>query len=88
MLPILRRRYWQVLLAVLCALALSRMPVPMFAEDAISVLVNVEDRAALAVVTTPNVAECVSASVPATLIQHSAARDTPNPLIEYTILRL
>ncbi len=89
MLPILRRRHSQVLIAVLCALVLSRMPVPMFAEDAISTLVKIEDPAAVAVVTSADAAEYVSASVAATRIQYSVTTDGPNhPLIQYSVLRL
>ncbi len=89
MLPILRRRPSQILVAVLCALVLSRMPAPVFAEDAISTVVKFEEIAALAVATTPTIYGSMSASAIAILIHPSAVIDAPNhPLIEHSVLRL
>jgi hypothetical protein len=89
MLPILRSRHSQVLVAVLCALVLSRMPALVFAEDAISSLVKVEETEALAVATTVGIDAFVSAPAIAAPIHDSVLSDAPNhPPIEFSILRL
>jgi hypothetical protein len=89
MLPILRSRPSQILIAVLCTLVLSRMPAPVFGEETISTLAKVEERAALAVATPSIIDACASAAEIVTFIQHSAAADVPNHSpIEHSVLRL
>lgn len=89
MLPILRCRPPQILVALLCALVLSRIPAPVFAEDAISSLVKIEESTALtAVIDTPaGVPACDSAI--AVSVQTPTRTSGPNhSLIEYSVLRL
>lgn len=89
MLPILRSRPSQVLVALLCALVLLRMPAPVFAEGAVSSLVTMDEGTLLAVVNASvvNIATCpCSFAVSLTL---PARCDTANTsLLEYTVLRL
>jgi hypothetical protein len=88
MLPILRRRPSRILVAVLCALLLSRMPAPVFGEDATSTIVKVEESAALSVLAADS-ALVEPVSVITILIQHSGRNDAPNlSLIHSSILRL
>jgi hypothetical protein len=88
MLPILRSRPSQILVALLCALVLSRMPAPVFGEDAASTIVTIEEAAALAA-TAPNIDLCMCVLAIGTLIHHPAAIEAPNhSLIESAILRL
>jgi hypothetical protein len=89
MLPILRSRTSQIIVALLCALVLSRMPGPVYAEDATSSLVKIDDGGALALMMTPNVspAPCLrSISVALTAVSRF---DPSNPsLSNDVILRL
>ena len=89
MLPILRSRPSQVLVALLCALVLSRMPAPVFAEDTLSSLVNIEDSAAIAGVMAPAAGISVW-ELPRAIPVHAPTRsDAPNhSLLEHSILRL
>lgn len=89
MLPILRSRPSQVLVALLCAVVLLRMPAPVFAEGAVSSLVTMDEGTVLAVVNTAvvNTATCpcsfaVSLALPARCDTGSTM------LLEYTVLRL
>jgi hypothetical protein len=89
MLSILRSRPSQILVALLCALVLSRTPALWFAEDAISSIVKVEEAAPFAVVTTCAIGlpVCVSAIVPP--IHVLASCDPWNrSLTESSVLRL
>ena len=88
MLPILRSRPSQIIVALLCALVLSRMPAPVFGEDAASTIVTIEEAASLAA-TAPNIDLCLCVVAIGTLIHHSAAPDASNhSLIASSILRL
>ena len=89
MLSILRRRPSQVLVALLCAVVLLRMPAPVFAEGAVSSLVTIDEGAALAVVNTSvvNIAACQCSS--AASLRFPARCDPSNTLLlEYAVLRL
>lgn len=89
MLPILRSRPSQVLVALLCALVLSRIPAPVYAEDAIPSLVKIEESAAIAALIAPTLGMAVGDSVLAVSTQVPTRPDPPNhPSIEHPILRL
>jgi len=92
MLPVLRRRPAQILVALLCALVLSRMPAPVFAEDAAATIVKVEESAALAavaVIAVPNVDIGNDPSAIATLVRRLAPVEPPSlSLLQFAILRL
>jgi hypothetical protein len=89
MLPILRRRPSQILVAVLCALVLSRMPAPVFGEDAAATIVKVEESAALAAVVVANIDVGDYPSAIPALIRYPTAVDAPSlSLIQSAILRL
>jgi hypothetical protein len=88
MLPILRSRPSRMLVALLCALVLSRMPAPVFGEDAASTIIKTEEAAALAA-TAPDIDRCLCVLAIGTLIHDPAAIEAPNhSLIESAILRL
>ena len=90
MLPILRSRRSRVLVALLCALVLLRMPVPVCAEDAFSSAVKIEESTAkpvvvVAVAAVASVVFCAST----TLVQVAAFTcPTKHVVIEQLILRL
>jgi hypothetical protein len=89
MLSLLRSRPSQVVVALLCTVVLLRMPAPVFAEDAVSSLVKIEERTAITAViaSTPGVA--LSDCAVAIPIETPARSDAPNhSLIEHSILRL
>lgn len=89
MLPILRRRPSQVLVALLCALVLSRMPAPVFAEETISSLVKIEESTVISAVIGPSASMTVFDFAIAIPSHTSARSDVPNhPLTEHSILRL
>ena len=91
MLPILRSRPSRMLVALLCAVVLSRIPAPVFGEAAASTIVKTDEAAALAALagTAPNIDLCVCVLAIGTLIHHPGAIEAPNhSLIESAILRL
>jgi hypothetical protein len=92
MLPVLRRRPAQILVALLCALVLSRMPAPVFGEDAAATIVKVEESAALAalaVIALPNVDSGNDPSAIATLVRRLAPVEPASvSLLQFAILRL
>jgi hypothetical protein len=89
MLPALRRRPAQILVALLCALVLSRMPAPVFGEDAAATIVKVEENAALAVIALPNVDSGNDPSAIATLVRRLAPVEPASvSLLQFAILRL
>lgn len=88
MLPILRSRPSRMLVALLCAVVLSRIPAPVFGEAAASTIVKTEEATALAA-TAPTIDRCVCVLAIGTLINQPAATEAPNhSLIESSILRL
>jgi hypothetical protein len=89
MLSILRSRPSQILIALLCALVLSRMPAALFAEDAMSSIVKVEEDASIAVVTTCPIALPICVSTSVSPIHALATCDPRNHSpIESPVLRL
>jgi hypothetical protein len=89
MLPVLRRRPAQILVAVLCALVLSRMPAPVFGEDAAATIVKIEESAALAVIAVPNVDIGDDRSAIATVVRRLAPVTPPSlSLLQFAVLRL
>jgi hypothetical protein len=89
MLPTLRRRPSQMLVALLCALVLSRMPAPMVAEDAFASIVKIEESTVITAVVSPTVTMAVFESALAIAVQVSTRSDAPiHPFIEHSILRL
>ena len=88
MLTIMRSRPSQVLVALLCALVLSRMPAPIFAEDAISVA-TIEGSAAVAVLTIHVISDPACPGMAATSVPVLARCDSPHPsLLDFAVLRL
>ena len=89
MLPILRSRPSQMLVALLCALVLSRMPAPMLAEDAFASFVKIEESTVITVIIAPTVSLAVFESAIAISVPASTRSDAPNhSFIEHSILRL
>ena len=89
MFGIMRSRPSQMLVAVLCVLVFSRTSAPMFAEDALSSLVKIEESTAITalMVSIPPVG--LSDSTVAIPIETRVRSDAPNQsLIEHSILRL
>ena len=89
MLPILRSRPPQVLVALLCAVVWLRMPAPVFAEGAVSSLVTLDEGAVLAVVNTSvvNIATCAR-SFAVSLILPAGCDTADMLLLEHVVLRL
>jgi len=88
MLTIMRSRPSQVLVALLCAIVLSRMPAPIFAEDAISVA-TIEGSMAVAVLTTHAISDAARPGTVATSVIVLARADSPHPpLLDFAVLRL
>ena len=88
MLPILRSRPSQILVALLCVVVLSRMQAPVFGEDAASTIVKIEEAAAVEA-TASSIDLCMCVLAIGTVLHHSAALDAANhSLIESSILRL
>jgi hypothetical protein len=89
MLPLLRSRPSQMLVALLCALVLSRVPAPVFGEDAASMIVSVDETGAAMVALAPGIDMCVCGDAIETFVQHPGSTEIPNhSLLESSILRL
>ena len=90
MLPILRSRSSRVLVAMFCALALLRMPLVAFAEEATSFSSVIIDAPAAPTITAADTLEVsVFTSTIGSPLEFPFANRAPNALlIEYSILRL
>lgn len=89
MFRILRSRPSQMLVAVLCVLVLSRMSASMFAEDALSSLIKIEESTAITAVIASPPGVALSDSAVAIPIETPVRSDAPShSLIEHSILRL
>ena len=89
MLPVLRSDPSRILVALLCALVLSRLPAPVFAEDAFSSLVNIHEATAIAEMAAPAAGVPTCDPAIALLIHVPAPADAVNDSInEHAILRL
>jgi hypothetical protein len=89
MLPLLRSRPSQMLVALLCALVLSRVPAPVFCEDAASMIVNVDETGVPVVALAPGIDMCVGGYAVETFVQHPGSSEISNhSLVGSSILRL
>ena len=89
MLPILRSRSSRIVVALLCALVLSRVPASVFAEDTTSSPFQLDEAAAVAIVTVPAIAHTVTGGAIGAPTQASVPCGACDlSMSEHTILRL
>jgi hypothetical protein len=86
--PMLRRRSSEIVLALLCVLVLTRMPLVCFAEASSPASVTIEDCVALDADVASRVVEIPRPALPAVFTRHVNTDSRVLRLIEYAVLRL